>query len=85
MAIGGNAQFQAGYSARYGNEGAARTRAENEAAKAKAAEKVAMKRIAALVAVREALVDALAKVAPDHPLNDKELRNAIYDAAFDKA
>lgn len=45
----------------------------------------ARKEIAALVAVRKALTDALAKVAPSHPLNDKELRNKIYEKAYDEA
>lgn len=32
-----------------------------------------------LVAVRDALAKALAEVAPDHPLANKDNRNKIYD------
>jgi fructose-1-phosphate kinase PfkB-like protein len=45
----------------------------------------AKKEIAALVAVRKALAEALAEAAPNHPLNNKDIRNQIYESAYDEA
>lgn len=45
----------------------------------------AKKEIAALKAVRKALTEALAEVAPKHPLNNKDLRNKIHESAYDEA
>ena len=90
MAIGGSAAFQTGHSvgrnSHQGSAGASAVAAEGVgvAIAGLAAVVQARKDAAAHKAVAQALKDALAKVAPNHPLaTNQELRQAIYDEAYD--
>jgi len=60
---------------------------EEEAKKEQALRELhqANRQIAALKALRSALVNALQEVAPNHPLTNKEFRNEIIQNAFDQA
>lgn len=68
-----------------GGDGGAASRARLENMDLQEQMKGLQAEIAAVGAVRDALKLALEQVAPNHPLNNVDDRNAIYDRAYNDA